>query len=189
MLLKFPLLTPVPGSHPEYITTKNSLACEQALWVALLARWEKEGELAKFYVSQILISASKKSMRNANDISNDVITLGTYEFFTVCLHLRSFLLHADWRKSDSSVNRGVRGELEVEFNPFPVLPPEHPKTENSLIPLNLLWTLRIEYWGLFLERLSNFSDPKSSTVWGWGGGASLSDNFMVSFSKLLKPLS
>ena len=38
------------------------------------------------------------------DDSNDVITLGMC-FFNVCLHSCSFLLHADWRKSDSSVNR------------------------------------------------------------------------------------
>ena len=38
-----------------------------------------------------------------DDISNDVITLGTF-FFNVCLHLRSFPLCADWWKSDSSVD-------------------------------------------------------------------------------------
>ena len=37
-------------------------------------------------------------------------------FFNVCLHLRSFLLCADWWKSDSSLDREpATGELELEF--------------------------------------------------------------------------
>ena len=45
-----------------------------------------------------------------NDISNDVNTLGTcgHVFFKVCLHSRSFPLRADWRKSDSTVDRDSR---------------------------------------------------------------------------------
>ena len=45
-----------------------------------------------------------------NDISNDVNTLGTcgHVFFNVCLHSRSFPLRADWRKSDSTVDRDSR---------------------------------------------------------------------------------
>ena len=39
-------------------------------------------------------------------MSNDVITLGTCY---VCLHSRSFLLRADWRKSDSSVDEEPQG--------------------------------------------------------------------------------
>ena len=39
-----------------------------------------------------------------DDISNDVITLNWHLFFNVCLHSRSFLLHVDWWKSDSSVD-------------------------------------------------------------------------------------
>ena len=38
-----------------------------------------------------------------DDISNEAITLGTM-FFNVCLQSRSFLLRADWQKSDSSVD-------------------------------------------------------------------------------------
>ena len=34
-----------------------------------------------------------------DDVSNDVITLFK------CLHSRLFLLHADWQKSDGSLNR------------------------------------------------------------------------------------
>ena len=45
-----------------------------------------------------------------NDISNDVNTLGTcgHVFFNVCLHSRSFPLRADWRRSDSTVDRDSR---------------------------------------------------------------------------------
>ena len=43
---------------------------------------------------------------DGDGISNDAITLGTCfcMFFKVCLHSCSFLLHTDWRKSDSSVD-------------------------------------------------------------------------------------
>ena len=48
-------------------------------------------------------------------ISNDAITLGACfcMFFNVCLHSRSFLLHTDWRKSDSSVDM----EPQVNWRP------------------------------------------------------------------------
>ena len=42
-----------------------------------------------------------------DDISNDVITLA--RAFNVCLHLRSFPLCADWRKSNSSVDGEPQG--------------------------------------------------------------------------------
>ena len=50
-----------------------------------------------------------------DDISNDVITLGTC-FFNVCLRSRSFPLHADWRKSDSSVNEAPQGNWRWNSN-------------------------------------------------------------------------
>ena len=48
-------------------------------------------------------------------ISNDAITLGACfcMFFNVCLHSRSFLLHTDCRKSDSSVDM----EPQVNWRP------------------------------------------------------------------------
>ena len=48
-----------------------------------------------------------------DDISNDVITLGT--FFNVCLHSRSFSLRADWRKSDTYRRQVATSELEEGF--------------------------------------------------------------------------
>ena len=41
---------------------------------------------------------------DGDDITNDIITLAWHMFFNVCLHSRSFLLCADWQKSDSSVD-------------------------------------------------------------------------------------
>ena len=42
-----------------------------------------------------------------DDISNDVITFGT--FFLVFLYSRPFPYRADWRKSDSSVDGDPQG--------------------------------------------------------------------------------
>ena len=73
------------------------------------------------YVSGIWIPASKKSMRKCeilsggDDISNDVITLGTC-FSMFVLHSRSFPLHADWRKSDSSVDGEPQGNWRRNSN-------------------------------------------------------------------------
>ena len=46
------------------------------------------------------------------------ITLGTclHVFFNVCLHSRSFLLLADWRKSDSSVDGESQGNWRLNSN-------------------------------------------------------------------------
>ena len=50
-----------------------------------------------------------------DDISNDVITLGTC-CVNVCLHLHSFPLRANWLKSDSSVNREPQGNWKQNSN-------------------------------------------------------------------------
>ena len=52
--------------------------------------------------------------RDDNYRSNDVITLGSC--FNVCLHSRSFLLHADYWKSDSSVNGEPQGNQRWNSN-------------------------------------------------------------------------
>ena len=53
-----------------------------------------------------------------DDISNDIITLGAsfHVFFNVCLHSRSFLLLAVWRKSDSSVEGNPQGNWRRNWN-------------------------------------------------------------------------
>ena len=52
---------------------------------------------------------------SGDGISYNVFALGAcfHVFFNVCLHSRSFPLHADWWKSDSSVDRGIGGEIQI----------------------------------------------------------------------------
>ena len=64
-----------------------------------------------------------------DDISNDDINLNV--FFCICLHSPLFLLRADWRKTESSVNGEPQGTWRWNSNfsdvvPFPAPPPEHP---------------------------------------------------------------
>ena len=82
-----------------------TLACEH-LRVALAAEREKERELATSSLDfEYLRRKSRCEMLiGGDDISYDVIT-PWYVFFNVCLHSRSIPLLADWRKSDSSVDR------------------------------------------------------------------------------------
>ena len=52
-----------------------------------------------------------------DDISNDVTTLDTcfHVFSNVCLHLCSFPLRADWRKSESSVDGEPQGNWRLNL--------------------------------------------------------------------------
>ena len=53
-----------------------------------------------------------------DDLSNDVITLGTcfHVFFNVCLHSCLFKLCADWQKSESSVDGEPQGNWRLNLN-------------------------------------------------------------------------
>ena len=81
------------------------LACEQALRGALAARREEEEALSTTCLEfEYLRGKSRcEMMISEDDISNDVITLGTCRV-NVCLHWRLRLPRADWRKSDSPVD-------------------------------------------------------------------------------------
>ena len=83
-----------------------TLACEQALRDALAAGREKERELAttSLYFEYLHRKRRCEMLIGADDISYDVIT-PWHVFFNICLHSHSFPLLADWRKSDSSVDR------------------------------------------------------------------------------------
>ena len=90
---------------------KNPLACEQALrWGALAVGQEKEGEPATTSLEfEYLHGKSRCEMLiRGDDISKDVSSI-FHMFFNVCLHSRSFPLHSDWRKSDSSVDGVPQG--------------------------------------------------------------------------------
>ena len=85
------------------------LPCEQALQSALAAGREKEGELATTSLEFEYLHRKNRSemLIGADDNSNDVLPLA--RVFNVCLHSRSFPFHADWRKSDSSVDEEPQG--------------------------------------------------------------------------------
>jgi len=95
--------------------TKRSY--EQALRGALAARREKEGQLATTFL-EYLISASKKSMRNADwwRWHKKWRHYPQHVFLNVCLHSRSFPLRADWEKSDSSVDGDPQGDWSWNSN-------------------------------------------------------------------------
>ena len=66
-----------------------------------------KGRRARNYVSEIWTSASKKSIRNADQRRWHKWRrhYPGHVFCNVCLHSRSFPLRTDWRKSDSSVEK------------------------------------------------------------------------------------
>ena len=97
------------------------LACEQALRGALAARRgrEKEGELATTSLELIWISAEiciekyidkVEMLIGEDDISNDVITLGTCFFMVVYIRARfRFALTAQSKRS----HRGIGGGIQI----------------------------------------------------------------------------
>ena len=64
------------------------IVCEQALWAALAAGWEKEGELATMSLEfEYLHRKSQcKMLIGGDDISNDAITLGICVFQCLLRH-------------------------------------------------------------------------------------------------------
>ena len=93
------------------------MACKQALRGALAAGQEKEGELAttSLEFEYPHRQSQCKKLIGRDDISNDIITLGM-SYLNVCLNLHSFQLHADWRKSDSSVDGELQGNCRWNSN-------------------------------------------------------------------------
>ena len=90
------------------------LAYEQALRGALVTWWEKEGGLATSSLEfEYLHRKSQSEMLiGGDDISNDIITLGTFQcLFTSALISALRLLVEIWQLSWW----GATGELEVEF--------------------------------------------------------------------------
>ena len=91
----------------------KGLAREQAIRGALAAGREREGELATTSLEFIMNIYIKKSrcrlLIGGDDISNDVITLGTC--FSMFVYIRT-----DWRKSDSSVNQEPKGKWRWNSN-------------------------------------------------------------------------
>ena len=143
LLLKFPLPAPVFSSHPEYITTKIAYSLRASSMARSVGRAGK-GRRACNYVSRIWISASKKSMQSANDISNDVITLGMCFSPSVCIHARFCyaLTGGNLIAQSSGSQRGIGGGIQSFSCPAARAPQRAcSHTKNSQIPPNLLWTL------------------------------------------------
>ena len=87
---------------------------------ALAAGREKEGELAttSLKFEYLDLKGRCEMLIGGDDISNDVITLGTcfHVFFNVCLHSRSFPLRADWRNltaQSTGSHRGIGGGIQI----------------------------------------------------------------------------
>ena len=111
---------------PRVSVSIRGLAREQALWGALAAGREKEGELWNLNVCIKKVYA--KCWLPSADYPRHV-------FFNVCLHSHSFPLRADWRKSDSSIDGEPKGNWRWNSNsrdvgtsslPFPAPLPERP---------------------------------------------------------------
>ena len=100
--------------------TVPRIACEQALRCNLVVGREKEGELTTTSLQfEYLHWKSRCEMLiGRDDISNDIITLGTcfHAFFNVCLHSCWFPLCAHWRKSDRSVDGEPQGNWRQNSN-------------------------------------------------------------------------
>ena len=85
-----------------------------------------------------------------DDISNDLITLGTFFFFNVCLHMHSFPLHTDWQKSDSSVDGYPQANWRWNSNSRDVVAsclsfslPTARASQRACSETSLWWTLRV----------------------------------------------
>ena len=112
-----------PGSCPPpqvsiFVTWFVShLACEQALWGALAAGWEKEGELAT--TSQEFEYQHQKSRYEMlicrDDISNDVNTLGTCfsMFVYICARFCFTLIVGNLTAQSMGSHRGIGGGIQI----------------------------------------------------------------------------
>ena len=112
-----------PGSCPPpqvsiFVTWFVShLACEQSLWGALAAGWEKEGELAT--MSQEFEYQHRKSRYEMlicrDDISNDVNTLGTCfsMFVYICARFCFTLIVGNLTAQSTGSHRGIGGGIQI----------------------------------------------------------------------------
>ena len=119
----------------------GALACEQALWGTLVAGQEKEGQFSTTSLKfEYLHWKSRcKMLMGWDDISNEVITLGTCfsMFVQICACLPALCWLAEiWQLS----RRWATGELEVEFKFWGrssklsfLFPPRHQSEPESLL--------------------------------------------------------
>ena len=95
----------------------SHLACEQVLWGALAVGWEKEGELAT--MSQEFEYLHRKSrcklLIGGDDISNDVIILGTCfsMFVYICACFCFMLIVRNLTAQLTGSHRGIGGGIQI----------------------------------------------------------------------------
>ena len=97
------------------------LACEQALWGALAAGQEKEGDVAttslEFEYLCIKKVDAKCWLRKMTLVMTSLPLARAFTcLFNVCLHSRSLPHRADWPKSDSSFNGEPQGNWRWNSN-------------------------------------------------------------------------
>ena len=127
------------------------VACEQALWGALAAGREKEGDLATKYPHG---KSQCQMLIGRDDISNDVITLGSC--FSMFVYIRArfhfVLIGRNLKAQSMGSHRGNGGGIQIPETylqalfPFPAPPPEHP--EELARRLELLYKVEL---GLFFK--------------------------------------
>ena len=96
----------------------SELACEQPLWGAFAAGQEKEGELARFYVSEIWIAALKKLMPNADWQRWHFVNMRSLPLAPVfqCLFTFTLISTLCWLAEIWQLSRwGATRELNEEF--------------------------------------------------------------------------
>ena len=113
------------SSYPKkyescYVSTRTQrslVACEQALWGALAARREKEGNLTTTSLEfEYLHRKSRCEMPiGGDDISNDVITLA--KCFSMFVHIRTrfrlALIGGNLKAQSTGSHRGIGGGIEI----------------------------------------------------------------------------
>ena len=93
------------------------IACEQALRGALAAGWEKEGELATTSLEfEYLRRKSRcKMLFGRDDISNDIITLGT--LFSMFVYIRARFhfspIGRNLTAQSTGCHRGIGGGIQI----------------------------------------------------------------------------
>ena len=113
------------------------VACKQALWGSLAVGQEKEGELATTSLEfEYLHGKSQCQMLiGRDDISNDIITLGTCFSMFVYIHARFHftLIGGNLTAQSTGSHRGNGGGIQIPETklrallPLPPLPPERSK--------------------------------------------------------------
>ena len=143
------------------------IACEQALWGALAAEREKDNLQLRLWNLNICIE--KVDAKCGNDISNEVITLGTC--FSRFAYIRSLVSASRWLAEIWQLSwRGSTGKLEVEFKfqrrgcklSF-LFPPRFQSTTESLLPVHI----QSGWWMGNLEENGEYYASVQTSSWKW----------------------